>query len=265
MTTINEASGILPYLQVVEELREQIAEGEYSPGDQLPSSRELANRYGIALTTAVKVIDALRDEGLVETKRGRGSFVRSRPELFRRGANRYLRSPEGVAPNLKEAKAGGWHDEVRAKRWRAGASKKIAARLGIAEGDPVTVAQYIWEVDGVPIQVGTQYEPLAVTGGTAIEEPVSGERGQPGVVARFDSIGITIDRVVEETRAKNPNSQQSELLKLGSNIPIIAITRTHWAGELAVETADIAIRGDRMVITTTHPVPPLDDNPEGAK
>ncbi|MEG8177463.1 GntR family transcriptional regulator [Nocardia terpenica] len=257
MTSINERSGVLPYLQVAATLREEIAVGKYRTGDQFPSTREIAQRFNVAVNTSTKVIDQLRSEGLLETRRGRGTFVKTRPELFRRGSDRYKRHPAGAgeAPNLAEARAGGWHDEVSAKRWRAPASETIAARLQIEPGSEVTVARYLWTVDDQPIQVGTQYEPLSITRGTAIEEPVDGTRGAPGVIKRFDSIGIHVTRVEEETRVRMPSAEESQILKLGSGIPIFSITRTHWAGETAVETADIAIRGDRMAITTTHDVP----------
>ncbi|WP_052281256.1 GntR family transcriptional regulator [Nocardia vulneris] len=260
--TINEASGVRPYRQVAATLREEIANGKYATGQRIPSARELAELFGVALATAVKAVDELRDEGLIETRRGTGSFVRTRPELFRRGAARYQRNPTGLAPNMEEAILGGWHDKVIDKRWREAASDSIAARLHIEPGAPVTVAEYVWVVDGVPVQVGTQYEPLALTAGTPIEEPVDGTRGNPGVIARFDSIGLYVDRVEEETRARMPTAKESEILHLGSGTPILFVTRTHWAGETPVETADIAIRADRMVITATHHVP-LD--PEGAQ
>ncbi|MGW5518689.1 UTRA domain-containing protein [Nocardia africana] len=161
---------------------------------------------------------------------------------------------------MAEATAGGWEDEVTAERWREEASTAIAERLGIQPGDLVTVARYLWIVEGEPIQVGTQYEPLALVQHTAIEEPVDGTRGNPGVIARFDSIGLHVDRVDEQMRARMPSPEEREILQLDAGTPVLHIVRTHWAGQTAVETADIAIRGDRMVVMTTHQVPL---NPEG--
>jgi len=257
---INEATGVTPSQQVASALRDEIAAGRLATGERIPAARELAEQFGVALTTAVRAVEQLRDEGLLETRRGRGSYVRRRPELFRRGDNRYRRNPEGLAPNRSESAEGGWTDEVDSKRWRENASAEIAARLDIAEGDSVTVARYRWTVDGEPIQVGTQWEPLKLTAGTPIEEPVDGTRGNPGVLQRFDSIGLYIDRVTEETRTRMPSSSESELLHLSAGIPIFDIRRTHWAGDTPVETANIAIRGDRMVITTTHDVPLPDES-----
>lgn len=254
---INERTGVTPYRQVAAALREEIAGGKYLTGQRIPSARELADQFDVALPTVVRAIDELRDEGLIETRRGRGSFVRNQQQLSRRGASRYQRTADGLSPNMTEAAAGGWHDTVTAEIWRESASEVIAARLGITPGDPVTVARYLWLVDGQPIQVGTQYEPLALTQGTPIEQPVDGTRGNPGVIARFDSIGIHVDHVDETTRAVMPSIEESDLLKLGEGTPIIKITRTHWAGATAVETADIAIRGDRMAIDVRHEVPLL--------
>jgi GntR family transcriptional regulator len=49
--------------------------GELAAGTKLPSGRELAKQWGVALMTLQKAIDQLRDEGLVYTQRGRGVFV----------------------------------------------------------------------------------------------------------------------------------------------------------------------------------------------
>lgn len=251
---------------IADDLRRRVEAGEWAPGDKIPPVRQLMEQYKTPSQAAlVRAISTLVNEGVLLTDPKaprRGVRVQARPQLFRRGASRYTRTPEGVAPNMTEAAAGGWHDEVTAERWREDASEPIAARLRIEPGDLVTVARYIWLVDGHPVQVGTQYEPLALVGGTTIEEPVDGTRGNPGVIARFDTIGIHVDRVEEQTRARMPSEEESRLLQLGTGVPILHIVRTHWAGETAVETADIAIRSDRMVITTTHTVPLIEGDPQ---
>jgi GntR family transcriptional regulator len=64
-----------PYLQVAAELRGAIEAGQYSPGDRLPSTRALADEYGIAPTTVQHAMRILRDEGLVVAQPGRAAFV----------------------------------------------------------------------------------------------------------------------------------------------------------------------------------------------
>ncbi|MFF3400422.1 GntR family transcriptional regulator [Streptomyces sp. NPDC002659] len=64
-----------PYQHAADELRREIMAGRFKPGEQLPSYRELQERFGIANMTARSALNVLRDEGLVYTIHGRGSFV----------------------------------------------------------------------------------------------------------------------------------------------------------------------------------------------
>lgn len=68
-----------PYLQVAGGLRAAIRTGEYAPGAQLPTYQELAETWGVAINTAKSAVTLLRDEGLVVTQHGKGSFVRTQP------------------------------------------------------------------------------------------------------------------------------------------------------------------------------------------
>ncbi|OBA47071.1 hypothetical protein A5780_34485 [Nocardia sp. 852002-20019_SCH5090214] len=67
------------YQLVADELRAQIAEGDYVPGAQLPTKPELMKRFGVALATLDRGLDVLRDEGLIETFHGVGTFVKEAP------------------------------------------------------------------------------------------------------------------------------------------------------------------------------------------
>jgi AcrR family transcriptional regulator len=64
-----------PYRQIVAEIRARILTGDLRPGDRMPSIRQIAQRWGVAVATATRVMATLRDEGLVETKVGAGTVV----------------------------------------------------------------------------------------------------------------------------------------------------------------------------------------------
>ena len=64
-----------PFQQLADELRTAIATGELAEGQRLPSNRDLAEQYGIAPMTVQSAIRVLRDEGLVASLQGRGTFV----------------------------------------------------------------------------------------------------------------------------------------------------------------------------------------------
>jgi GntR family transcriptional regulator len=66
--------------QVAAEIRRAIAEGEASPGDRLPPARDLAAVIGVNTNTMLRALRTLRDEGLVEFRRGRGITVTASSE-----------------------------------------------------------------------------------------------------------------------------------------------------------------------------------------
>jgi DNA-binding FadR family transcriptional regulator len=63
---------------VAERLREQIHEGGLTPGERLPGHRELADAFSVGLSSIREAISMLASEGLIETRAGRGTFVRER-------------------------------------------------------------------------------------------------------------------------------------------------------------------------------------------
>lgn len=61
--------------RIARELREQIADGTLRPGDQLPSARQLAATYQVSSKTAQDAVRVLREEQIVEGRKGRGVYV----------------------------------------------------------------------------------------------------------------------------------------------------------------------------------------------
>lgn len=66
--------------QVAAEIRRVIAEGEAHPGERLPPARDLAAVLGVNANTVFRALRILRDEGLLEFRRGRGVTVAGTPE-----------------------------------------------------------------------------------------------------------------------------------------------------------------------------------------
>jgi GntR family transcriptional regulator len=76
-----DRSGPIPlHDQVAAQIRRAIAEGEAGPGERLPLAKDLAAVLGVNKNTVLRALHVLRDEGLLEFRRGRGITVAGTPQ-----------------------------------------------------------------------------------------------------------------------------------------------------------------------------------------
>ncbi|GHO97640.1 GntR family transcriptional regulator [Reticulibacter mediterranei] len=72
---INIRSGVPIYVQLIEQIQHALEVGTLSPGDGLPSVRELASELSIAPNTIAKAYNELQRMGLIESRAGKGTIV----------------------------------------------------------------------------------------------------------------------------------------------------------------------------------------------
>lgn len=85
------------YAQLARALAAEIESGAVPPGESLPAAKALAADLGINVHTVLRAYDELRERGLVEMRRGRGSVVRARratPAPVRRALGELLAAAE---------------------------------------------------------------------------------------------------------------------------------------------------------------------------
>ncbi len=73
---MNLSEGSKVYVEIVKELRSMIQEDGLKPGDKLPSERELTDRLNVGRSSVREALRALELLGLIETRRGEGTFIR---------------------------------------------------------------------------------------------------------------------------------------------------------------------------------------------
>jgi GntR family transcriptional regulator len=97
---LDNHSGVAPYLQLVQQVKQALRLGLLTVGDQLPTVREVVGQIAINPNTVLKAYRELEREGLVASKPGQGTFVQrtlastslSSHAALRRSLTRWLRS-----------------------------------------------------------------------------------------------------------------------------------------------------------------------------
>ncbi|WP_084477164.1 GntR family transcriptional regulator [Actinokineospora enzanensis] len=246
--SINPADPRTPAEQIADQLRDQIGTGALPPGARLPSERQLAERYGVSTTTAVRAIERLRDEGLVVSRPGAGRFVRVPRQLVRVGSDRYARwrRDAGKAPFQAEMEDAGieWRQEIL-ELAEVPADDVVAHWLNVEPGTPVWVRRRRTWAEGEPTQLADSFYRLEVVSGTAIQQENTGPGGGH---ARLEEQGYRISRFREEIRVRMPSAQESHDLHLAGGTPVAELHRITYSesGEV-VEFFRSVMAGDRHI------------------
>ncbi|MFC9678566.1 GntR family transcriptional regulator [Streptomyces sp. NPDC056948] len=122
------------YQQVAAAIREAILSGEFAPDSLLPSEAQLMSRYGVSRPTVRNAIAALRAEGLIDVRHGKGSFVRSDGQPTLTLERRISRTTDG---QFAMPDADIWEEAEEPTTYRARTTKATGQLLQLAEEEAV--------------------------------------------------------------------------------------------------------------------------------
>lgn len=245
-------------VRVSDEIRARIESGYYAPGQQLPTLEQLAAANMCSLAVIRKALDLLRQQGLVVTLQGKGSFVRERPNLVRHSMERYARSrwqgKNGGTILGSEATAQGKKaTRIIRELGEVTAPDAVAERLDIELNTRVWTRKRTTFLEGRPNQLADSYYPLDVAQGTALTQE---ETGPGGDFARLDDAGYTPSRIREEWHARMPTGPETAALRLPEGTPVVDFTRTIFdQNDRPVEVMLSVIAGDTASFLYEFPVP----------
>ncbi|MCT9005050.1 GntR family transcriptional regulator [Streptomyces rhizosphaerihabitans] len=228
---------------IADDLRRQIATGRIQPGERLRSEADLADRYKVSTVTLRRALSVLQVEGLVEKIHGKGNFVRP--------------------PLRKIMYVGGWGTldpwtaaetalRVTVRTTTVQAHGQLTALLNVPAGSPLAEFSCLSLEGASPHGLARIYIPrdLAPTG------VLDDESAYREAATRFSVLGPPPAAVRETVCARPPTPAEASALRIGSTVPVLAITRTATdsAGRV-VEAALLAFPGDRIdAVFTTHHV-----------
>lgn len=205
------------YQQIKGLILRSLQQGEWKPGEVIPSEFDLAARFKVSQGTVRKAIDELAADNLLVRRQGRGTFVATHSEQHVQ--YRFLR----LVPDVGSADSDGpaQRDFIDCKRQRASAD--VARLLGLRSGDPVLQARRLLRFKDVP----TILEDLWLPGGPfrgLTAERLSQHHGP--MYALFESeFGVRMVRADEKIRAVVPDDAQAALLNVSPATPLLSVER----------------------------------------
>lgn len=214
-------------VRVADDLRAAIETGRYGPGEKLPTLDELAEHNLCSLAVARKAMDILRQQGLVITQQGLGTFVRNRPNARRHGIDRYSRSRWRAGKPILTAEAeaqGHTAGQMLRELGETPAPALVAERFNIVPGAPVWARKRTTLVDGRPNQLADSYYELEIA--KAAPLIMEENTGPGGGFARLEDAGYPPDEICEEWSVRMPTGPETVALRLPAGTPVIDLIRT---------------------------------------
>lgn len=250
---INHRSHRPVYMQIADELRSGIVSGQYERGTKLPSEGELSAGYEVSRLTVRRALAVLMAEGLTESVRGAGTYVRKLTPVIRLGNNRFSRAARAAGKGAFAAEAErlglDWAQEDL-ELTTLDAPPAVCEVLG---EDKAVVKRRRMILAGEPTQLADSYVPASI--GTKIGYD-KGATAPGGLYALLERHGHEITRFRESITVRAASPEESVALDLPSGAPVATLVRVAFDQDgRPVEYFDSVAAGDRYVYTYEFDAP----------
>jgi GntR family transcriptional regulator len=227
------------YGKVEEVLASEIARGDYQPGDRLPSEDELLIRFDVSRITVRRAIQNLVQRGVVEIRRGLGTFVLA-PKVLQE-LTRLTGFVEDMNIHGRKASARVVSQGVVA------ASVRVAQHLGINKGTRVMQIKRVRLADSVPMSFDETYLPLEI-GREVVRNDL---RVMPIFTLLEEKYGIPLTEAIYSLEAATASADVAKALGVPEGASIFRIERTSFTtGGKPIDYEMLSYRGDLIRFVT---------------
>ncbi len=211
----NRRNGTPAYKKIQNSVRKRIDAAELKPGDAVASERELAKTHKVSLMTARHALAGLEREGIVERRRGAGTFVAA-PKIHFNKLMSYTEhmSSRGLAPRSRVLVAKIIEDE-----------QEIAARLHLPAASRMVKIERLRLTDEEPFALETCYLPASEFSGL-----VNAPLGRSSLFAALlHDYGVELAYADEEIAAAAADARLAEMLALPKGSAILRIRQVIYS------------------------------------
>ncbi|SNS15873.1 GntR family transcriptional regulator [Anaerovirgula multivorans] len=214
-----DKNGIIPlYKQLQEILKKQIQSGERKPREKISSEINLAKEFDVSVITARKAVNLLVEEGLVEKKQGKGTFI---------AAQKYTRNLSQVISFSEVCRLNGTIAGSQLLECKfINADKKTLERLERPQEEKVLYIERLRFVDDEPIVIEKNIFSIAYS--FLINEDLDNESMFDILKKRSGTEVSMSSRTIEICRATQKEAQQ---LKISKGAPLLLIKSIAYSTE----------------------------------
>jgi GntR family transcriptional regulator len=202
------------YEQLYRHLAATIGAGELAPETQLPPERELAVIADVSRVTVRKAVSRLVEDGVLEQRRGAGTFVRPAPPKMEHSLSALLSFTEYMRQRGKTSSS----RIIRRGVFLPTPDEMMA--LGLAPGEPVARVERLRFADDTPLALEWSSLPTDV-----LPDPETVETSLYDVLR---ALGVAPTRAVQRITAVNLTGADSRLLMLAEGAAVLRIDRTAY-------------------------------------
>lgn len=222
------------YHQISSILRERIANGDFGPGDRVPSEEELRKSFSVSRATVRQALQVLELDGLIRREPGRGSFVRGEPEKIAELKMTCLLEDLialGIPATNKVSEIG-----------IVSATRSIAEALGVARDEKVFTFLRVVVVGDEPFSANRVFLPAEMQH-CLRDSDLADAHLLRTLESKCGAVAVRADQVIEAILA---NGQQASLLDVDVGTALLSVTRTSFdQRDRCVEHSITLYRSDR--------------------
>lgn len=229
----------LLYSRVETVLAGEIAAGDLRVGDQLPTEDRLIARFGVSRITVRRAVQNLVDRGLVEIRRGKGTFVT---------APRITQDLSELTGFVEDMHALGRKPTARVVRKEiVTADATVASQLALTRGERVVRIRRVRLADGIPLSFDETYLPLEI-GKKIMTDNLKLEPIFSLLERKYNVPLIEAEYKLDAVAA---DAEVAAALKVKQGSPIFRIERTSYStGNRPVDYETLHYRGDLVRFAT---------------
>jgi GntR family transcriptional regulator len=216
------------YLQIADDLEEQIRSGVLSPGSQLPTEDDLRDKYRSSRNTVRDAIKRLVGQGLVETRPGQGTFVTTKVDPFVTVLTGDPGVGEGGTSYLSEVNA--FHRKPATTTPRVevqtAAPEVITRRLRVPSGTQLISRHERRSIDDLPWSLQTSFYPMEFNARGATRLLMAEDITQGAVRYLAETIGLVQIGYRDWITARRPDSNEQSFFRISHDSTVFEIFRT---------------------------------------